>query len=152
MNAGCIRHSDRVQRANGIFPAIKQRGLASRAQRLPTEEEELAMKKIALIATGVLIATTAGAYANSIDDTRDRQSDRIEHGRQTGKITWTEGLRLRAEQKRIARTQSAYEDKGYLTKSERRTLKNMQSDAAEHISEEKSNGWSRIWWLPRVGK
>ena len=28
----------------------------------------------------------------------------------------------------------------------------MQSDAAEHISEEKSNGWSRIWWLPRVGK
>jgi hypothetical protein len=132
-------------------PSNNEASLQERSASQP-RKRSFAMKKIALIATGVLIATSAGASANSIDDTRDRQSDRIEHGRQTGKITWTEGLRLRAEQKRIARTQSAYEDKGYLTKSERRTLKNMQSDAAEHISEEKSNGWSRIWWLPRVGK
>jgi len=110
------------------------------------------MKNIALIATGLLIVTSAAASANSIDATRDRQADRIEHGRETGKITWTEGLRLRAEQNKIARTQAAYEDKGYVTKSERRTLRNMQSDAAEHISDEKNNGWSRVWWLPRVGK
>jgi hypothetical protein len=121
-------------------------------QRLPTEEEELAMKKIALIATGLLIATSAAASANSIDATRDRQADRIEHGRETGKITWTEGLRLRAEQRRIARTEAEYEAKGYLTKSERRDLRDRQDTAAEHISEEKNNGWRRIWWLPRVGK
>jgi hypothetical protein len=122
------------------------------AQRLPTEEEELAMKKIALIATGLLIATSAAASANSIDATKDRQADRIEHGRETGKITWTEGLRLRAEQRRIARTEAEYEAKGYLTKSERRDLRDRQDTAAEHISEEKNNGWRRIWWLPRVGK
>jgi hypothetical protein len=121
-------------------------------QRLPTEEEELAMKKIALIATGLLIATSAAASANGIDATRDRQADRIEHGRETGKITWTEGLRLRAEQRRIARTEAEYEAKGYLTKSERRDLRDRQDTAAEHISEEKNNGWRRIWWLPRVGK
>ena len=110
------------------------------------------MKKIALIATGLLIATSAAASANSIDATKDRQADSIEHGRETGKITWTEGLRLRAEQRRIARTEAEYEAKGYLTKSERRDLRDRQDTAAEHISEEKNNGWRRIWWLPRVGK
>src|SRR5712691_722241 len=61
-------------------------------------KRSLPMNKIALIATGLLIATSAAASAHSIDATRDRQADRIEHGRQTGRITWTEGLRLRAEQ------------------------------------------------------
>jgi hypothetical protein len=110
------------------------------------------MNKIALIATGLLIATSAAASANGIDATKDRQADRIEHGRQTGKITWTEGLALRAEQNRISRTEAAYEAKGYLTKSERRTIQGMQADAADHIKEEKTNGWSRLWFLPRVGK
>ena len=110
------------------------------------------MNKIALIATGMLIATGAAASAHDIDGTRDRQADRIEQGRETGKITWTEGLRLRAEQRRIARTEAAFESKGYMTKSEHRVIRYMQNDAAEHISEEKNNGWSRIWWLPRVGR
>ena len=110
------------------------------------------MNKIALIATGLLVATSAAASAHNIDATRDRQADRIEHGRETGKITWTEGLRLRAEQRRIARTEAAYEAKGYMTKSEHRTIRTLQEDAAEHITEEKSNGWRRLWWLPRVGR
>jgi hypothetical protein len=118
----------------------------------PTEEEELAMNKIALIATGLLIATSAAASANSIEATKERQADLIEHGRETGKITWTEGLRLRAEQRRIARAEVEYKEKGYLTSSERRDLRNRQEEAAEHINEEKNNGWSRVWWLPRVGK
>jgi hypothetical protein len=110
------------------------------------------MNKIALIATGLLIATSAAASANSIDATRDRQADRIEHGRQTGRITWTEGLKLRAEQNKIARTEANYEAKGYLTRSERREVQGMQADAADHITEKKTNGWSRLWFLPRVGK
>ena len=111
------------------------------------------MKKIALIATGLLIATSAAASANSIDATKDRQADRIEHGRETGKITWTEGLKLRAEQRRIARTEAEYEAKGYLTKSERRDLRDHAGRRPLSTSaEEKNNGWSRIWWLPRVGK
>ena len=110
------------------------------------------MNKIALIATGLLVATTAAASAHDIDATHERQADRIEHGRETGRITWTEGLALRAEQRRIARTEAAFEEKGYMTKSEHRIIRNMQEDAAEHITEEKNNGWRRVWWLPRVGR
>src|SRR5262245_4552992 len=80
-------------------------------------KRSLAMNKIALIATGLLIATSAAASAHDIDATRDRQADRIEQGRETGKITWTEGLALRAEQRKIARTEANYEEKGYMTKS-----------------------------------
>jgi hypothetical protein len=152
MNAACIRHSDRVQRLPSIFAPSNNEAVARQVQRLSTEEEELAMNKIALIATGLLIATSAAASANSIDATRDRQADRIEHGRETGKITWTEGLKLRAEQNRIARTEAEYKEKGYLTKSERRDLRERQEEAAEHISEKKNNGWSRVWWLPRFGR
>ena len=47
------------------------------------------MNKIALIATGLLVATSAAASAHDIDATRDRQADRIEQGRETGRITWT---------------------------------------------------------------
>jgi hypothetical protein len=110
------------------------------------------MNKIALIVTGLLVATSAAASAHNIDATRDHQADRIEDGRESGKITWTEGLRLRAEQRRIARTEAAFESKGYLTKSEHRTIREMQEDAAEHIAEEKNNGWRRVWWLPRFGR
>jgi hypothetical protein len=110
------------------------------------------MKNIALIASGLLVASTAAASANSIDVTQNRQANRIEYGRQTGKITWTEGLKLRAEQNRISRVESNYKSDGYLSKSERRDLRERQDAAAEHIAEKKNNGWSRLWWLPRVGR
>jgi hypothetical protein len=110
------------------------------------------MNKIALIAGTVLIATTAGASAASIDGTQKWQAKRIEQGRETGKITWTEGLKLRAEQNRIAKVEANYKSDGYLSTSERRKLRAMQSDASEHISTEKSDGWKRAWWLPRFGR
>jgi hypothetical protein len=110
------------------------------------------MNKIALIATTLLIATTAGASAASIDATKDRQADRIERGRETGKITWTEGLKLRAEQRRIANKEAAYRSDGHLSTSERNKLKGMQADAAQNISDQKNDGWRRVWWLPRVGR
>lgn len=110
------------------------------------------MNKIILAATTALIATTAVASADTISRRQAQQADRIEQGRQTGSITWTEGLKLRAEQKRIARTEDAYKDKGYLTRSERREIRNMQNEASANISEKKENGRERAWFLPRVGK
>ena len=109
------------------------------------------MNKIALIATA-LIASTAAVSAASIDDRQDYQASRIERGRQSGKITWTEGLKLRAEQRRIANKEAAFRSDGYLSKSERRTLRYMQNDASEHIADEKNDARRRAWWLPRVGK
>ena len=110
------------------------------------------MNKIILAAATAFIATTAAASADTIERRQERQADRIEHGRETGKITWTEGLKLRAEQRRIARTEAEYREKGYLTRSERRDLRNMQNEASEHIYEKKHNGWYRAWWAPRVGR
>jgi hypothetical protein len=109
------------------------------------------MNKIALIAT-VLIVSTAAVSAASINDRQDYQASRIEQGRKTGKITWTEGLKLRAEQRRIANKESEFRSDGYLSKSERRKIRYMQNDASEHISDEKSDARRRAWWLPRVGK
>ena len=103
------------------------------------------MNKIALIATTVLIASTAGASAASVDDRQAYQAKRIEQGRQTGKITWREGLKLRAEQNRIANKEAAYRSDGYLSKSERRSLRYMQNEASNHISSEKSPACFRAY-------
>jgi len=109
------------------------------------------MKKVLLIATTLLMATTAAASAAGIDTVQSRQAKRIEHGRQTGKITWTEGLKLRAEQNRIANKEAALRSDGYLSKSDRRKLRVMQKAASKHIAQESHDGWRRVWWLPRVG-
>lgn len=110
------------------------------------------MKKVFLIATSLLVASTAVASAHSIDGTQSWQAKRIEQGRQTGKITWTEGLKLRAEQNKIARKEAEFRSDGYLSKSEYRQLKAMQKDASKNIAKEKYDGWKRASWLPRVGR
>jgi hypothetical protein len=110
------------------------------------------MKKVLLVGTALLVAATGVASAASIDTAQSRQAKRIEHGRHTGTITWTEGLKLRAEQNRIANKEAALRFDGYLSKSDRRTLRAMQRDASKHIVQEKHDGWSRVWWLPRVGR
>ena len=109
------------------------------------------MKNVGLIATTLLIATTAAASAHSVDSAQAHQAKRIEQGRQTGKITWTEGVKLRAEQNRIARLEAEFRSDGYLSPSERRKLRLFQKEASEHIAKERSDGWRRAWWLPRVG-
>ncbi len=110
------------------------------------------MKKIVLAATAALVATTAAASAASINDRQYTQGKRIEQGRQTGKITWTEGLKLRAEQRRIALIEARYRADGYLSPSERRHLRALQNNASEHIADEKHDGWKRAWWMPRFGR
>jgi hypothetical protein len=109
------------------------------------------MKNVGLIATTLLIATTAAASAHSIDQAQTRQAKRIEQGRQTGNITWTEGVKLRAEQNRIAKLEAEFRSDGYLSPAERRKLRLLQNEASEHIASERSDGWRRAWWLPRVG-
>jgi hypothetical protein len=109
------------------------------------------MKKVLFIAASALIATTAVASAASINGKQSYQANKIEKGRESGKITWTEGLKLHAEQKKIARAEAEFKSDGYLSTSERRKLAKMQHDAGKDIAKAKNNSWSRVWWLPRVG-
>jgi hypothetical protein len=110
------------------------------------------MKKIVLPVAAALVATTGIASAASVNQKQSYQYSRIEQGRQTGKITWTEGVKLRAEQTRIARLEAQYRSDGYLSPSERRQLRAMQNNASAHIADEKHDGWKRAWWMPRFGR
>ncbi len=115
------------------------------------------MSKTLAIATGLLIATSASAFAHTpthadIEAREQRQLGAIEQGRQDGSITWSEGLKLRAEQKRIKQAEEAYEADGHLSLGERRNLRALQDQARQDIVSEKSDGWHRPRWLPRWGR
>ncbi|WP_020086841.1 hypothetical protein [Hyphomicrobium zavarzinii] len=110
------------------------------------------MIRTATLALAALIAIPAVASAHTIDQRRDWQAEKIEQGRKDGSITWREGIKLRKEQRDIARTESTFKEKGYLTKTERRTLTQMQNKAAHNIRAEKNDSWRRWWLLPRVGR
>lgn len=111
------------------------------------------MSKISLIAAvGLVLGSAVAASAHGVNDRQDRQADRIEDGRRGGGITWREGIKLRAEQRRIASTERAFRSDGRLDRQERRVLSNMQDRASAHIHNERSDGWRRAWWAPRVGR
>lgn len=110
------------------------------------------MNRTIPLALMLTIAAPAIASAGAFDNRMDRQHARIEQGRQTGDITWTEGNALRAEQNRIARTKARMESKGYLTRKERAQLAEMQNDASQNIRHKSHNRLHRLWGLPRVGK
>ncbi|MGD9671215.1 MAG: hypothetical protein AB7U75_19570 [Hyphomicrobiaceae bacterium] len=111
--------------------------------------------KILIATAAILAATTAAASAHSvrpIDHESHSQSHRIEKGRQTGQITWREGLKLRAEQREISRLRAQYLADGKLTGREYRDLRSRQKSASWHIVNEKHDGWRRPRFLPRVGR
>lgn len=110
------------------------------------------MNRTVPLALLLTIAVPAVAAADAIDNRLDRQAEWIDRGRDKGSITWTEGLKLRAEQNRIARTKAALGADGTLSRSDRVTLAKMQDEAARNIRSESRDGWHRLWGLPRVGK
>lgn len=105
----------------------------------------------ALIAT--TFALTAGATSASAESWRYnsdkrivKQKQAIKSGRKDGSLTFWEAYSLRREQKRIAKLSHDYKSDGYLQKSEKRSLRNAQDHAANHISDAKTNGRVRGWW------
>jgi hypothetical protein len=110
------------------------------------------MTKIMTLAAGLLVATSATAFASVIDDRQEAQGRKIEIGRETGAITWREGLMLQKEQREIARLEAEFLGDGKLSKPEKRTLNEMLDEAAQHIAFESSDRWHRLWFMPRFGK
>ena len=80
---------------------------------------------------------------------RPTRPAKIERGRQTGSVTWTEGIKLRAEQRKIKRTEAYLKSDGHLSKSDRRTLTKMQNKAGKDIYAEKHDGCARLVAAPR---
>lgn len=112
---------------------------------------------LATMTAGALLAGSylpAAAHDNgSVDARQERQAAAIERGRQTGKITWREGLKLRAEQRRIAALERQLRASGgHLTYKEAARLKKLQKQARRNIREKRINGHRRWSGLPRVGR
>ena len=114
------------------------------------------MTKTTLFAATLLIASGASAMAapsqRQIDARQNRQLNAIEEGRQTGQITWREGLKLRAQQHRIRSLERTYAADGHMSKTERSNLSALQDHARGSITREKHDRLHRLWWLPRFGR
>ncbi|MCB1522443.1 MAG: hypothetical protein KDJ37_17995 [Hyphomicrobiaceae bacterium] len=113
------------------------------------------VSKIITLAAAMLVGSTALASAHSVkpvDKRFEKQAYSIEQGRRSGKITWTEGIKLRAEQRRIAAVRNAYLADGRLTRAEARDLRQRQQAARWHIIAEKNDSRRRLFGLPRVGR
>ena len=104
-----------------------------------------------LVALSAVFAGPASAYDN-VNQRQYRQDYRIEQGRRDGSITWMEGLKLRAEQRRIAQAEARFRSDGYLSPYERRTLSELQHQSSKHIQHERHDNQDRPWWLPRFGR
>jgi hypothetical protein len=104
-----------------------------------------------LVALSVVFAAPASAYDN-VNQRQHRQDYRIEQGRKNGSITWFEGLKLRAEQRRISHLEARFRSDGHLSPYERRTLSDLQQQASKHIRHERHDSWNRPYWLPRFGR
>ena len=110
------------------------------------------MLKICTLALALLATTSVAAFAGKVDDRREHQFYKIEKGRQDGSITWTEGLKLRSEQKKISKVEKVLKDDGYLSAKDRRILNKLQNKAGHEIADQSSDRWHRVWWMPRFGR
>lgn len=109
------------------------------------------MKKLMSVAIGLAVifptAASAGVY-----DRQTEQLGQIERGRQSGGITWREGLKLRKEQRDIAKVENELAADGRLSTRDRRILRKLQNKAEDHITYEANDNYHRVRWLPRVGR
>ncbi|MGD9783973.1 MAG: hypothetical protein AB7E80_13510 [Hyphomicrobiaceae bacterium] len=115
----------------------------------------MSIAKIIPAAAILTVALSGAAAAHSVkpvDRILEKQTGFIELGRRTGDITWTEGNRLRAEQREIARLRQQFLADGRLTGREYRELRARQKEAKSHIIQEASDSRRRVWWLPRFGR
>lgn len=104
--------------------------------------------KVAALSIVALLATTgiASAHGTSgIDAVQAQQRYRIEHGRQTGQLTWREYHRLNAEQRQIARMERFAKADGFVSHREYHAIRAAQRAAGRHIFEQKHDGQAALW-------
>ncbi|MBU1210990.1 MAG: hypothetical protein KJ587_06925, partial [Alphaproteobacteria bacterium] len=84
---------------------------------------------------------------------QERQAAAIERGRKSGNITWREGLKLRAAQRRITALEVHLRASGgHLTYQEAERLNAELDEARSKIRAEQRDGYRRWSVLPRVGR
>lgn len=113
------------------------------------------MKFTSMIAATTVLAATAitavPAQADRIDNRQARQMERIEQGVRSGQLTRFEAIKLRAQQRDIARLERKFERDGRLTPAERRHLTMLQDRASRMIRAEKHDNETRRHVRDRKG-
>lgn len=95
---------------------------------------------ITLSAASLLLAGGAWAQASTtprVDKRQENQQARIDQGVASGQLTVREQRRLEAEQRAIARGESAAKADGTVTPGERRALNRAQNRAGHDIARQK---------------
>jgi len=115
------------------------------------------MLKVFTIAAALIAATTAGAVAyhpsqQGFEARMQHQQRAIEDGRRSGAITWSEGNRLRAEQRAILRERDVLASDGHISHADRRILRDLQDQAEASIWALSNDSHRRLWFAPRVGR
>ncbi len=110
------------------------------------------MSKTLNLAAGLLLASTATAFAHSNEARFAEQEAMIEQGRINGTITWREGRKLRREQRQIERVMAELKSDGYFSRADKRKVFRLQDIAEENIRCEVEDSWRRLSWAPRVGR
>jgi hypothetical protein len=89
----------------------------------------------------LILAFTQESFAGQRRDRHDRrqgaQRARIAEGVKSGDLTKPEARRLRAQQRRIKRTEKRAEADGVVSKQEKQKLENMQDRANKNIYNQK---------------
>lgn len=103
-----------------------------------------------LLATGMSAAAQAHPGALALDARRTDLAMAINAGRDSGAITWTEGIKLRRQLAAIDRTARELKADGHLSAHDRRILSGMQDSLEGQIIAESADFRQRRF-LPRIG-
>jgi len=124
------------------------------------------MTRIATLATSALVLAAAAAAAivfatgasasgyksKHLDHAAGHVERRYESGRQSGSITYFEGLRVRRALREYRTLESSYKADGRLSGYERRSLARKLAETRSTVKAASHNGYRRAGVLPRVGR
>ena len=101
--------------------------------------------KLTLVATALLALTTTGAFAQTINQRKIDQQDRIAQGIRSGQLTARETRNLEGREASINHEEYAMRraDGGYLTGRDRAILTCRQNNVSRAIYRDKHNAWVR---------
>ncbi|MEM1372382.1 MAG: hypothetical protein AAGG72_09185 [Pseudomonadota bacterium] len=122
-----------------------------------SRNNQLSQRWLAAVCACALVGlgahTAAAHHGEKLARTQAAQSDAIEAGRQSGEITYSEGLKLRREMRRIETLKLQLKDNdGRIDASETRVLRRLQNDLWQSIDDEADDKRKRWRLLPRVGR
>jgi polyhydroxyalkanoate synthesis regulator phasin len=97
----------------------------------------LAQASLKLLIISSIVAQSAVALADTIDERQEKQSTRIQQGVKSGELTDNEAQKLEQSQEKIEVKEAKYEADGNVSNKEQRKLRKMQAKQSKKIYRQK---------------